>query len=186
MAEEILSRVRAGRRVCAAFYGHPGVVVRAGHEAIARARREGFDARMLPGVSAEDCLFADLGLDPATAGCQSYEATSFLVNNPAVETSALLILWQIGFVGERVTTQGPPKPRLDVLADRLMSLYAADHEVVVYEASPYAIAAPVVVRTTLDDLAKVDVPSMATLVVPPLEEPRRDLTMFDRLGIPRP
>jgi hypothetical protein len=35
---------------------------------------------MLPGISAEDCLFADLGIDPGIYGCQSYEATDFLAN----------------------------------------------------------------------------------------------------------
>ena len=40
MVEEILAPVRGGRRVCAAFYGHPGVFVFPSHEAIARARSE--------------------------------------------------------------------------------------------------------------------------------------------------
>ena len=65
MAEAILEPVRAGKRVCAAFYGHPGVFVLPSHDAISRARAEGFEATMLPGVSAEDCLVADLGVDPA-------------------------------------------------------------------------------------------------------------------------
>jgi precorrin-6B methylase 1 len=183
IVERILSRVRAGAGVCAAFYGHPGVLVRTGHEAIRRARLEGFDARMLPGVSAEDCLFADLGLDPGEAGCQSYEATSFLVYRPAVEVSALLVLWQIGFVGELTTPTGPPRPRLDVLADRLVSLYPAEHEALVYEASPYVVCAPVVHRVRLADLAGLDVPPMATLVVPPLGRADPDVTMLDRLGM---
>ena len=68
MAEAILEPVRAGKRVCAAFYGHPGVFVLPSHDAIRRARAEGFDATMLPGVSAEDCLVADLGVDPAAHG----------------------------------------------------------------------------------------------------------------------
>jgi hypothetical protein len=34
---------------------------------------------MLPAVSAEDCLFADLGVDPGAAGCQSHEAADFLI-----------------------------------------------------------------------------------------------------------
>src|SRR5919197_1068481 len=59
MVDTILSSVRQGRRVCAAFYGHPGVFVYPSHEAIRQARDEGFEARMLPAVSAEDCLFAD-------------------------------------------------------------------------------------------------------------------------------
>ena len=99
MVEAILTPVRAGRRVCAAFYGHPGVFVLPSHEAIRRARAEGFAAEMLPGVSAEDCLVADLGVDPAASGWQSYEATKFLERRPAVETGAALVLWQIGVVG---------------------------------------------------------------------------------------
>jgi hypothetical protein len=79
MVEEILASVRVGRNVCAAFYGHPGVFAFPSHEAIRRARAEGFSARMLPAVSAEDCFFADLGVDPGEHGCQSYEATDFLV-----------------------------------------------------------------------------------------------------------
>ena len=50
MVEEILSPVRAGHDVCTAFYGHPGFFVYPGHEAVRRARREGFEARLLPGI----------------------------------------------------------------------------------------------------------------------------------------
>src|SRR3546814_12671609 len=34
------------------------------HKAIAQARAEGLEAHMEAGVSAEDCLYADLGIDP--------------------------------------------------------------------------------------------------------------------------
>src|SRR5437899_1041057 len=92
---EILSAVRSGTRVCVALYGHPGVFARPAHEAVRRARAEGFPARMLPAVSAEDCLFADLGVDPGENGCQSYEATDFLLRKREVDVSAALVLWQI-------------------------------------------------------------------------------------------
>ena len=75
VVEAILEPVREGRRVCAVFYGHPGVFVQPSHEAIRRLRADGLRPRMLPGISAEDCLFADLGIDPGTCGCQSYDAT---------------------------------------------------------------------------------------------------------------
>ena len=99
MVEEILARVRRGGEICVAFYGHPGVFVNPSHEAIHRARDEGFDARMLPGISAEDCLFADLGVDPSESGCQSYEATDLLACGREIDPSAALILWQVGVVG---------------------------------------------------------------------------------------
>ena len=74
MADTILNEVRAGKTVCAALYGHPGIFACVGHIAITDARAEGFSAEMLPGISTEDCLVADLGIDPGTTGMQSMEA----------------------------------------------------------------------------------------------------------------
>src|SRR5439155_1808739 len=102
MVERILAEVRTRAVVCAVFYGHPGVFVAPSHEAIRRARAEGHTALMLPGISAEDCLFADLGIDPSRFGCQSYEATDFLVHRRRIDRTAALVLWQIGTVGSVV------------------------------------------------------------------------------------
>ena len=38
MVDTILGAVRDGKRVCAAFYGHPGVYVYPSHESVKRAR----------------------------------------------------------------------------------------------------------------------------------------------------
>jgi len=100
VSDHILRSVRGGSRTVAAFYGHPGVFAYPSHESIRRARLEGFDARMLPAVSSEDCLFADLGVDPAVGGCQSYEASDFMLNSPVIDPSSQLVLWQIGTLGD--------------------------------------------------------------------------------------
>ncbi len=77
MVVRILAAVRAGERVVAVFYGHPGVFADPPHEAIRRARREGFPARMQPGISAEDCLVAELGaIYPAAHEVVIYEAST--------------------------------------------------------------------------------------------------------------
>ena len=73
MADRMVGLVRDGFRVCAAFYGHPAVFVDPTHRAIARLRRAGYDARMLPGVSADGCLYADLGINPGDRGVQLTE-----------------------------------------------------------------------------------------------------------------
>ena len=99
ISEHILSFVRRGLRVCVVFYGHPGVLVFPAHEAIIRARDEGFAARMLPGVSAEDCLFSDLGVDPGARGCLTFEATDFLVRGCRPDVTVPMVLWQAGAVG---------------------------------------------------------------------------------------
>ena len=100
MVNRMLGPVRRGLDVVGAFYGHPGVFADPTHTAIRIARREGYRAVMLPAVSAEDCLFAELGVDPADRGCQSYEATDFLNRRPRFDPSCALILWQIGVIGE--------------------------------------------------------------------------------------
>jgi uncharacterized protein YabN with tetrapyrrole methylase and pyrophosphatase domain len=186
MAEEILSHVREGKNVVAAVYGHPGVFVTPSHEAIRRARAEGYPATMLPGISAEDCLFADLGVDPARFGCQSYEATDFLVHRRRIDPTTTLVLWQIGTVGSVVAAATAQPTGLSVLVAVLLEHYPPEHEVTVYEASPYPGFDPLVRPVGLGELSAEHVTALSTLYVPPLEQAPPDLTMLARLGLPRP
>ena len=57
MVEAILTEVRTGKKVVAAFYGHPGVFACISHRAIKKAELESLPAMMEPGISAEDCLY---------------------------------------------------------------------------------------------------------------------------------
>ncbi len=185
VVERILAPVRAGLTVCAAFYGHPGVFVHPSHEAVRRARAEGFAATMLPGVSAEDCLFADLGVDPALHGCQSFEASDFLLRRRRVDPSAALVLWQIGALG--VTTYSTRslwnRDGLALLAEALLEIYPAGHEVVVYEASLYPVCDPLIQRLPLAAMTEARVSTYSTLWVPPAREAPLDETMLARLGL---
>lgn len=183
MVERMLAPVRAGKRVCAAFYGHPGVFVKPAHEAIRRARQEGHDAVMLPGVSAEDCLIADLGFDPGARGCQSFEATDFLVRHRRFDPASVLLLWQIGGIGVsdfRASVLWNPRG-VEVLARVLAGTYGADHEVVVYEASPYPIVDALVHRCRIADLAAAPITLGSTLYVPPLADRPADEALREAL-----
>ena len=175
MVDRLLASVREGRRTCAVFYGHPGVFVAPAHRAILEAREEGFDARMLPGVSAEDCLFADLGVDPANAGCQSYEATDFLVNQRRADPSSALVLWQVGVLGDpnfslKVLESSP----LDLLLRRLAETYPPDHRVCVYEAAVLPGREPVIRWLPLGGVERGHLSIVSTLYVPPADPPRFD------------
>jgi hypothetical protein len=185
ISDEIVSRVRAGADVCAVFYGHPGMFAWAGHDAIGRLRAEGFGARMLPAVSSLDCLVADLGLDPAPSGCQSYEATDFLVRRRKIDTAALLILWQVGFIGTWHYEPAQSTRALPLLVERLLQLYPAEHETIVYEASPYPMCEPIVQRVAVASLHETEVSPVATVVVPPREEPEFDRPMLERVRLLR-
>jgi hypothetical protein len=185
MVERILSYLRTGVDLCVAFYGHPGIFVYPSHEAIRRARREGFRARMVPGISALDCLFADLGVDPGTAGCQSFEATDFLVYNRKFDTSSSLILWQIGVTGDLGCKLECNVGALSVLSRVLQRLYGPTHETFVYEAAQYPTCDPLIQRVLLKDLPRARVSQVSTLYVPPKRTVYPDCKMLDRLGIPR-
>jgi precorrin-3B methylase len=185
MIEVIMGHLRSGLRVCAVFYGHPGVFVYPSHEAIRLARSEGYEARMLPGISAEDCLFADLGIDPGSTGCQSFEATDFLVHRRRFDPSSTLVLWQAGVLGVRdARIDGRPSPHIGILTEVLEEHYGPDHEVIVYEASifPYPIAGTSVQRTTVAGLTGARITQMCTLFVPPRES-IPDEAMMRRLGL---
>lgn len=182
MVGAVMAEVRAGRRVCAVFYGHPGVFALVPHRAIGQARAEGFDAVMEPGISAEDCLYADLGIDPGTYGCQHFEASQFMFYRRRIDTSALLVLWQVGIAGDRTLSRfatGADHRRL--LVELLAEDYPLDHEVIAYEAATLPISEPRMERVALAELATTELRLQTTLVVPPARTMERNEAMLARI-----
>ncbi|HET8942119.1 MAG TPA: SAM-dependent methyltransferase, partial [Rudaea sp.] len=161
MVRAMMTEVRAGKKVCAAFYGHPGVFAWAPHKAIEIARREGFAAHMEPGISAEDCLYADLGIDPGAFGCQHFEASQLLYYKRRIDPSAYLVLWQAGVIGDQARARAATDNAYrQMLADRLAEDYPPGHGVIIYRAATLPIHAPRVERTTLRKLgsARIEPP----------------------------
>ncbi len=185
MVSTILRPVRMGLHVCAAFYGHPGVFVFPSHEAIRQAREEGHSAEMLPGISAEDCLFSDLGVEPGIPGCQSFEATDFLICKRRHDPRSSLILWQIGVIGLLSWWEEDFDYRagLSVLTDILLQSYPREHMVVVYEASHLPGGEARRDAISLKDLPGTEVTPISTLYIPPFETAVLDEIMLSRLGI---
>jgi uroporphyrin-III C-methyltransferase len=184
MVEAILADVRSGLNVCAVFYGHPGVFVYPSHVSIRKAREEGFEAQMLPAISAEDCLFADLGIDPGDLGCQAYEASQFMFYQHSINNKAALILWQIGVVGDETLTKLEPSNNgLEMLRERMLNWYPADHQVTLYEATTLPIVPPRVEKITIEELISADVTTITTLYVPPISHPEIDLEFCNKWGV---
>lgn len=186
MVERIVGAVRENLRVCAVSYGHPGVFAYPFHAAVAQLRAESYAAEMLAGVSAEDCLFAELGVDPAIAGCRSYEATDFLIYRRGTDPASALILWQIGVIAVSGYVQDEHAwnpDGLKVLAETLLETYPPSHEVIVYEAARLPVCESTIARIPLERLADAPITVMSTLYVPPMSKPKVDQTMLRRLGI---
>ena len=186
MTDRIVNAVVAGKKVCAAFYGHAGVFVTPSHDAINKVRELGFSAQMLPGVSAEDCLIADLGIDPSKFGCQSYEATQFLFRDYKLDPHMTQIIWQIGLVGEAslsVLNASHNKPGLALLTEILLEHYPNNHELIIYEAPTLPISEPVIQKIALRDLTSAQTTLISTLVIPSLGLPAYREDRLAKLGL---
>ncbi len=184
MVEAILEDVRAGKKVCAIFYGHPGVFVNPSHLSIKIAREEGYEAKMLPAISAEDCLFADLGIDPGDIGCQAYEASQFMFYKQSVNNQAILILWQIGVVGDlSFKLLKPTDNGLEMLTERLLEWYPAEHLITLYEATTLPIMPSRIEIIPLKHLINAKVKTITTLYVPQIDEPSIDIEFCERWGV---
>ena len=182
MVDRILARLRAGELTCAAFYGHPGVFVSPAHEAIRRARAEGFEARMLPGISAEDFLFADLGVDPGIHGCQTFEATDFVLNRRSVDTSSAVVLWQIGVFGFATHKQGGyALPAMPLLIEKLEGIYGPPHAMYLYEAAVLPGCESVIRQIVAADLMTTPLSAAYTLYIPPARVADPDMDAYNRM-----
>jgi precorrin-3B methylase len=187
MVERTLACLHEGLNTCVVSYGHPGVFAYPMHESVRRARAEGYPAKMLPGISAEDCLYADLGVDPGQNGCQSFEATDFLVRKRKFDIHSSLILWQIAVVGEigYKPIDGLWNSRgLQILIEVLCNHYDPTHEVVVYQAAQYPFTDHVAEHVHLAKVPKAKITPLSTLYVPPKAPATPDVDILDRLGIP--
>ena len=187
MVEAMLAEVRAGRKVCGVFYGHPGVFAWAPHKLIEIARREGFAAHMEPGISAEDCLYADLGIDPGKFGCQHYETSQLLFYRRRIDPTAYLVLWQVGLVGDQSLARfSTGAAYRQVLVEVLARDYPLDHEVIIYRTPTLPIQSPRIERVALGDLPQADIATPDTVVIPPARamridhETRARLTALDK------
>jgi uncharacterized protein YabN with tetrapyrrole methylase and pyrophosphatase domain len=183
MVDVMLTEVRSGKRVCGAFYGHPGVFALPAHKAIEIARSEGYEAHMEPGVSAEDCLYADLGIDPGRYGCQHYEASQMMLYRRHIDPSAYLVVWQVGVAGDQSFSRfSTGSAYRQVLLDVLLRHYPRDHDVIVYEATTLPTRAPKIVRLKLHTLPALDISMHATLVIPPSKMLEPDTAIRERLA----
>lgn len=186
ITDYILDVLRAGCHVCVVIYGHPCAFAQPGLDAVIQAKKEGYDARVFPGISADACLFADLVINPADCGVQSFEATDFLANRRAFSVCSHLLLWQVGAIGqlghERNTQD---RKGVTLLQQYLRGVYPAGYIVVLYEAAQYPHVSPKIIEYRLDQLHHADFSRLSTLYVAPVKKAAPDKAMMKALKLTR-
>lgn len=183
MVDAILAEVKAGKKVVGAFYGHPGVFAWVPHQAVKLAKQQGYYSKMLPAISAEDCLYADLGIDPGRYGCQLYECSQFMFYQRTIDTAAYLILWQVGIAGDSSLARfSTPAQYRQLFSNYLIKFYPRSHQVILYEAASLPTASPRIEYLALSKLAKANVNGKTTLVIPPSTQPLPNTALLHELA----
>ena len=125
--------------------------------------------RMLPGISTFDCLFADLEIDPAIDGFFSFDATDFLFNDRAIDTTAGLILWQAGVIGDPCyRANGYDQDLLPKLAERLGRFYPPGHVGYVYQAASLPWEKPHITPIPVLALPVAGLTPLSSVYIPPV------------------
>lgn len=180
----ILDNLLQDQHVCVVLYGHPCVFAQSGLDAVLEARQQGLTANILPGISSEDCLFADLTIDPGSCGCQSFEATDFLIYKRQFDPFSHLILWQIDIIGVLTNPDNHDNSAgMQILVTYLSKYYALEHTVILYEAAQYPSFEPRIHKLFLQDLPSAIFSRISTLYIPPKEGAICDTTMLEKLHL---
>lgn len=184
ITQYILSEVKRSQRVCVVIYGHPTVLATPALNAVTLAQQENIPATILPGISAEDCLFADLHINPGSHGCLSLEATDLLVHRRHIDVTCHVILWQVSVIGLlEHAAEYDNRKGLQLLHAYLSQFYAVEQPLVSYSAAQYPGFPPVTQQFSLQALPDINFARTATLYIPPAKKMVCDEAMLVALGI---
>ena len=175
MAAKVIHSALQRGPVAFAVYGHPTIYAYPPFLVSEMAHLLGLRVKVLPGISAMDCLFSDLMIDPSVNGLQMYEATDLLLRRHTLSPEAAAIIWQVGSIGTALysTTLSAPE-RFHAFRDYLLGYYPADHPVYAYFANPHPM-----LRAEIHEMKVSEVPEFSevlhaavTLYLPPVNVKR--------------
>nr|WP_267313967.1 SAM-dependent methyltransferase [Legionella antarctica] len=83
--DKILTDLGTYNFITVVLYGHPTIFADPGLQAIIAAQKNSIETIILPGISVENCLYADLKIDPGQFGCFHVEATELLVYDKIID-----------------------------------------------------------------------------------------------------
>ncbi|MHC4064921.1 MAG: SAM-dependent methyltransferase [Planctomycetota bacterium] len=188
MAARVLDAALDHPPVTFAMHGHPIVGAYAPFLIRDMATVLALEVAVLPGVSAMDCLFAELMVDPCVAGMQMYEATDLLLRRRPLQADVHALIWQIGCVETSLHTRHVSKPvRFERLRSHLLRFYPARHYVSAVYSTPHPLMPSTVHRFALRDLcdyAHVLHPGFTLFIPAAIDRPIEDhelLRQIDRV-----
>jgi precorrin-2 methylase len=172
IAVQVLAGALEVGRVVLAVQGHPLFFSYAPALLLDAGRLLGIAVHVQPGISADACLFAELGVDPGEQGIQAYECTDLLLRRRPISSDVPLVLWQVGNLETRLHQGRRSRPaRLSRLQNWLLTFYPPDHPVIAVYVSPHPGVPGWRQTTSLEELPALarDLHAAVTLYVPPVQ-----------------
>jgi hypothetical protein len=140
MAARVVDAALDHPPVAFAVQGHPVVGMQAPILIRDMAAALGLSVKVLPGISAMDCLFAELMIDPCLSGLQMYEATDLLLRRRPLQPDVPALIWQVGAIETRLHTMSRSRPeRFERLRAHLVRFYPPTHVVSAVFAAPHPL-----------------------------------------------
>jgi precorrin-3B methylase len=173
MAAKVLEAALNNPPVTFALYGHPTIFAYPPFLVYEAAKELDLKVKVMPGISAMDCIFSELMIDPATNGIQMFEATDLLIRQRPLQTDVPVLLWQIGAVETALYSRSVSKPkRFERIKNYLLKFYPGEHLVQSIYCSNYPLMASTILKFKIADIENYSKQLHAghTLYIPALAE----------------
>lgn len=172
ISKAVISSFDEHNNVCLVFYGHPLLLADSINMVIQKAKSCNIRTQVLPGVSAFDCLLADLKIK-LNGGCFQIDASYFIKNQIKLDILNHVILWQAGVIDIDAPPSEENIGNITSLQQELLKYYQRCSVLYIYEASIYPHLRPLIIKTTVDDITEFNISSIATVYLPPAKERAR-------------
>ena len=182
----ILKQFKKYNLICVVIYGHPTVFASPGLDAIFQIEKKRIDIQtlVLPGISALDCLFSDLRIDPGVQGCFSIEVNDLILYLKNLDPFVHNVIWQVGMIGNiGKPTYDTDIDKLNILQGHLLKFYDEDHVVILYEASIYPKIPHKAEKVIVSSLYTKKFTPLTTLYIPPSGIGKIDKNSMRLLGL---
>ncbi|MHC0449673.1 MAG: SAM-dependent methyltransferase [Candidatus Lariskella arthropodorum] len=167
IADYVISEFQSYDNICFALYGHPFFCAQPALHAIEKIVRDREDIKIhsFPAVSALDCLWIDLKVNPAEKGMQLYEASFMIHREIPLLSHVDLVVLQAGLIDIDTIYTGKEESSINKLKDYLLKFYSHDHPLVIYEAAQFPSHQPKIISCSVGKLVKDDISTLSTLYI---------------------
>ncbi|MBB4305186.1 precorrin-2 methylase [Rhodobium orientis] len=170
MATRVVDSALEHSPVAFALYGHPTIYAYPPFLVREMAASLGLSVKLLPGISALDCLFCDLAIDPSVNGIQMFEATDLLLREHPINTAAATVIWQIGSLETALFSSArSAASRFDRFRDYLLRFFPEHHPIYAVYSQPHPMLKSQVHKFEISKIEQFStvLHSAVTLYLPP-------------------